>query len=331
MTRPIGRAPLSACSPVPGLPRPIALVGPTATGKSDLALDLAEELARRGAGAEVVNADAMQLYRGMDVGTAKLPPAARRGVPHHLLDVLEVTDTATVAAYQRDARAAVDAIRARGRVPLVVGGSGLYVQAVLDDLAFPGTDPALRARLDAELAALGAPAMHARLADRDPDAARGILASNGRRIVRALEVVELTGRPFAASLPVPGTPRHDAVLVGLDRDTEVLDERIAARVDAMLAGGLVDEVAALAARGLREGATAARAVGYREVLEHLDGTIDLDEARRRTVVATRRLVRRQRSWFRRDGRVHWLDAAAPDLVATVLGLAVPSDGPLRSI
>lgn len=311
--------------------RPVALVGPTATGKSDLALDLAAELARRGSGAEVVNADAMQLYRGMDVGTAKLPPGERRGVPHHLLDVLDVTDTATVAAYQRDARAAVDAIRGRGRVPLVVGGSGLYVQAVLDDLEFPGTDPALRARLDAELAATGPGAMHARLADRDPDAARGILTGNGRRIVRALEVVELTGRPFAASLPVPGTPRHDALLVGLDRDTGVLDERIATRVDAMLAGGLVDEVAALAARGLREGATAPRAVGYREVLEHLDGAIDLGEARRRTVVATRRLVRRQRSWFRRDTRVRWLDAAAPDLVATVLGLADPSEGPPRSI
>ena len=311
--------------------RPVALVGPTATGKSDLALDLAAELARRGSGAEVVNADAMQLYRGMDVGTAKLPPGERRGVPHHLLDVLDVTDTATVAAYQRDARAAVDAIRGRGRVPLVVGGSGLYVQAVLDDLEFPGTDPALRARLDAELAATGPGAMHARLADRDPDAARGILTGNGRRIVRALEVVELTGRPFAASLPVPGTPRHDALLVGLDRDTGVLDERIAIRVDAMLAGGLVDEVAALAARGLREGATAPRAVGYREVLEHLDGAIDLGEARRRTVVATRRLVRRQRSWFRRDTRVRWLDAAAPDLVATVLGLADPSEGPPRSI
>jgi len=303
-----------------GRTRPIALVGPTATGKSDLALDLAEELARQGAGAEVVNADAMQLYRGMDVGTAKLPPDARRGVPHHLLDVLDVTETATVAAYQRDARAAVDAVRARGRVPLVVGGSGLYVQAVLDDLEFPGTDPALRSRLDAELAAVGPAAMHARLATRDPDAARGILASNGRRIVRALEVVELTGRPFAASLPRPGPPRHDALLVGLDRDTAVLDDRIAARVDGMLAAGLVDEVTTLAARGLREGATASRAVGYREVLEHLDGTIDLDEARRRTVVATRRLVRRQRSWFRRDGRVRWLDAADPGLVARVLGL-----------
>ncbi|MEJ2890464.1 tRNA (adenosine(37)-N6)-dimethylallyltransferase MiaA [Actinomycetospora aeridis] len=312
MTSSTGRAPRSVS-------RPIALVGPTATGKSDLALAIARELARHGGGAEVVNADAMQLYRGMDIGTAKLPPDARDGVPHHLLDVLDVTDTATVAAYQRDARAAVDAIRARGRVPLIVGGSGLYVQAVLDDLEFPGTDPALRARLDAELAEVGAAAMHARLAARDPDAAGGILASNGRRIVRALEVVELTGRPFAASLPRPGAPRHDALLVGLDRDTAVLDERIAERVDGMLAAGLLDEVRRLVARGLRDGATAWRAVGYREVIEHLDGTIDLDEARRRTVVATRRLVRRQRSWFRRDDRVAWLDAAAPDLVAMVLG------------
>ncbi|GLZ45197.1 tRNA dimethylallyltransferase [Actinomycetospora sp. NBRC 106375] len=298
--------------------RPIALLGPTATGKSDLALDVAAELGRFGVGAEVVNADAMQLYRGMDVGTAKLPPDARRGVAHHLLDVLDVADTATVAAYQRDARAAVAAIRERGRVALVVGGSGLYVQAVLDDLDFPGTDPTLRARLDGELAEVGPAAMHARLATRDPDAARDILASNGRRIVRALEVVELTGRPFAASLPRPGRPRHDAVLIGLDRDTAVLDERIARRVDGMLSAGLVDEVRALAARGLRDGATASRAVGYREVLEHLDGGIDLGEARRRTVVATRRLVRRQRSWFRRDDRVRWVDAGADDLVAAVL-------------
>jgi tRNA dimethylallyltransferase len=300
---------------------PIAVVGPTATGKSDLALDLAAALSRDGGpGAEVVNADAMQLYRGMDIGTAKLPPDQRHGVPHHLLDVLEVTETATVAAYQRDARAAVDAVRARGRVPVIVGGSGLYVQAVLDDLQFPGTDPAVRARLDDELAVVGPAAMHERLADRDPAAARGILPGNGRRIVRALEVVEITGKPFAASLPRPGAPRHDALIVGLDRDTAALDARIADRVDGMLEAGLVDEVRALEARGLREGATASRAVGYREVLDLLAGEIGLDEARRRIVVATRRLVRRQRSWFRRDARVHWVDAATGDLVAEVLAL-----------
>lgn len=284
--------------------RPVALLGPTATGKSALALALARRLP-----VEVVNADAMQLYRGMDVGTAKLAPAERAGVPHHLLDVLDVTQTATVAAYQRDARAAVDAVRARGAVPVVVGGSGLYLGAVFDDLAFPGTDPAVRARLDAELDALGPAVLHTRLAGIDPEAAGAILPSNGRRVVRALEVVEITGRPFSASLPRPGRPRDDALLVGLDRPTAELDARIEARVDAMLDAGLVDEVRTLDAAGLRRGATASRAVGYREVLALLDGEVDRAEARRRTVVDTRRLVRRQRSWFRRDPRVHWLDAA----------------------
>ncbi|MDL5156408.1 tRNA (adenosine(37)-N6)-dimethylallyltransferase MiaA [Actinomycetospora termitidis] len=297
--------------------RPIALVGPTATGKSDLALELAARL-----DGEIVNTDAMQLYRGMDIGTAKLPVAARRGVPHHLLDVLDVTETASVAAYQRDARAAVDAIRRRERTPIAVGGSGLYVQALLDDLAFPGTDPAVRDRLADELAEVGPAALHDRLAAVDPSAAASILRSNGRRIVRALEVVEITGRPYTASLPRPGRPRHDAVLVGLDRDTDVLDARIEQRVDAMLAAGLVDEVRALEARGLRAGETASRAVGYREILETApdDGADGLVEARRRIVVATRRLVRRQRSWFRRDDRVRWFDAASPTLVDEVLTL-----------
>jgi tRNA dimethylallyltransferase len=304
-----------------GRPRPVAVVGPTATGKTDLAVALAETL-----DGEVVNADAMQLYRGMDIGTAKPTAAERRGVPHHLLDVLDVTETASVAAYQREARSAVDAILARGRVPVLVGGSGLYVQAVLDDLAFPGTDPALRAHLESELAAHGAAAMHERLRAVDADAAAGILVSNGRRIVRALEVVELTGEPFAASLPRPGPPRHGALLVGLDRDTGELDGRVEARVDAMLAAGLVDEVRGLAARGLRDGPTASRAVGYREVLDLLEGGVDETEARRRIVVATRRLVRRQRSWFRRDDRVRWLDAGDPGLVATVLDLAAGAHG-----
>jgi tRNA dimethylallyltransferase len=297
--------------------RPIALVGPTATGKSDLALALAERL-----DGEIVNTDAMQLYRGMDIGTAKLPVAERRGVPHHLLDVLEVTETASVAAYQREARAAVDATRRRDHTPIAVGGSGLYVQALLDDLAFPGTDPAVRARLEAELAEVGPGVLHGRLAGVDADAAATILPSNGRRIVRALEVVELTGRPFAASLPRPGRPRHDTLLVGLDRDTVELDARIEARVDVMFDAGLVDEVRALEARGLRAGETASRAVGYRELLEVLplpdDGSAQLAEARRRIVVATRRLVRRQRSWFRRDERVRWFDAASPTLVDEVL-------------
>lgn len=306
--------------------RPIALVGPTATGKSDLALDLADRLD----GVEVVNADAMALYRGMDLGTAKVPPHDRRGVPHHLFDVLDVTETATVAAYQRDARAVVDDVLARGGTPVAVGGSGLYVQALVDDLRFPGTDPAVRARLDVELAEIGPAALHARLARTDPDAAAGILPSNGRRVVRALEVVEITGEPFAASLPRPGEPRRGTVLVGIDRDTAELDARIEARVDGMLAAGLVAEVRELAARGLARGETASRAVGYRELLELLDGPDPgpeaLAEARRRIVVATRRLVRRQRSWFRRDARVTWFDASSPTLADDVVTLTRDTAG-----
>ena len=285
------------------LPGPVvAVVGPTATGKSELGLALAEAL-----GGEVVNADSMQLYRGMDIGTAKLTPAERRGVPHHLLDIWEVTETASVAEYQRLARAAIDGVLARGRVPLLVGGSGLYVRAVLDDLDFPGTDPDLRARLEAELATAGAAALHARLSALDPAAARGILPSNGRRIVRALEVVTLTGRPFAATLPSAAAV-YDAVQVGLDRPTAELDARVADRVDRMWQLGLVEEVRRLAAAGLRDGPTASRALGYGQLLRALDGLSTVDEARVETVRATRRFVRRQRSWFRRDRRVHWLEA-----------------------
>jgi tRNA dimethylallyltransferase len=288
--------------------RLVALVGPTATGKTALAIELAGHL-----GAEVVNADSMQLYRGMDVGTAKPTPAERRGVPHHVLDVWDVTERASVAEYQRLARTAIDDVLARGRVPLLVGGSGLYVRAVVDELDFPGTDPALRARLEAELAAHGPATLHTRLSEVDPDAARGILPSNGRRLVRALEVVELTGRPFAATLPEP-VERYDTVHIGLDRTD--LDDRVAARVDRMWAGGLVAEVRALERVGLRAGPTASRALGYQQVL----ALGDTQEAREQTVTATRRFVRRQRSWFRRDPRVRWLDAAEPDLVAAALTL-----------
>ncbi|GEL26226.1 tRNA dimethylallyltransferase [Pseudonocardia sulfidoxydans NBRC 16205] len=291
----------------------VAVVGPTATGKSDLGLALAEKL-----GGEVVNADAMQLYRGMDVGTAKLTVADRHGVPHHLLDVLDVTDTASVAAYQREARAVIERLRADGRTPVLVGGSGLYVQAVLDELEFPGTDPAIRARLEDELAAAGPGALHTRLAKLDPAAAAAVLPSNGRRIVRALEVIELTGRPFTATMPRIGDPRYDAVLVGVDRDVTELDDRVATRVDLMMEAGLVDETRALLDRGLRDGRTASRALGYQQVVEALDGDCTMAEAAERTVVATRRFVRRQRSWFRRDHRIRWFDGAAPDLTAQVV-------------
>jgi tRNA dimethylallyltransferase len=294
--------------------RVVAVVGPTATGKSALSLALAHEL-----GGEVINADSMQLYRGMDIGTAKLPVAEREGVPHHVLDIWDVTEPASVAVYQSRARDAIASVAARGRVPLLVGGSGLYVRAVLEDFAFPGTSQRLRARLEAELAAVGPGPLHARLRTLDPTAAARILPSNGRRIVRALEVVELTGS-FVAALPDAPRPFYDDVVqVGVDLAPDELDERIAARVDRMWADGLVDETAGLVARGLRDGRTASRALGYQQVLAWFDGALPSSEvARDETVRATRRFVRRQRSWFRRDPRIRWLDGAAPDLLASAL-------------
>ncbi|MEU4323109.1 tRNA (adenosine(37)-N6)-dimethylallyltransferase MiaA [Nocardia fluminea] len=295
--------------------RPIAVVGPTATGKSDLALDLATEL-----GGEIVNIDAMQLYRGMDVGTAKLPPGQRRGITHHLLDVLDVTETATVAAYQSAARAVVEDIMARGKTPVIVGGSMMYVQALLDEWDFPATDPEVRARWEALLDEGGVQALHAALRQADPVAAATILPTDGRRMVRALEVVELTGRPFAASAPTIGTPRWNTAILGVDRETAALDARIETRTVLMFETGLVEEVRALIDVGLREGQTARRAIGYAQVLAYLDGEYDLDHARERTLIGTRRYVRRQRSWFRRDPRVSWVDGADPELAATALAL-----------
>jgi tRNA dimethylallyltransferase len=297
---------------------PIAIVGPTATGKSALAIELALRL-----GGEVINADAMQLYRGMDIGTAKVTEAERGGVPHHLLDVLDVREAASVAAYQRQAREVLEALLAAGRVPILVGGSGLYLQAVLDELDFPGTDPLLRTRLEAELEKVGAAALHARLTGVDPAAAHSILPSNGRRIVRALEVIELTGRPFSASLPVPGPARYGTRLIGLDADPAELDARVDARVERMFVGGLADEVRTLERQGLREGRTASRALGYQQVLAAFargSGDPDLDTAAADTARATRRFVRRQRSWFRRDARIAWLDAGRADLVEAVVAL-----------
>jgi tRNA dimethylallyltransferase len=290
----------------------VAVVGPTAAGKSALSIALAHIL-----DAEVVNADSMQLYLGMDIGTAKVTPAERKAVPHHLLDIWDVTEPASVAEYQRLARAAVDDILARGRVPLLVGGSGLYVRAVLEEFEFPGTDPALRARLEAELAEVGPAPLYDRLRAADPVAAARILPGNGRRIMRALEVLELTGVPFTASLPAP-KPFYESVQIGVDLDTVVLDERIATRVDQMWAAGLVAETRALVDRGLRCGRTASRALGYQQVLRFLDGELSEPEAHAETVRATRRFVRRQRSWFRRDPRIGWLDAAREDLIEAAL-------------
>jgi tRNA dimethylallyltransferase len=295
--------------------RPLAIIGPTGTGKSQLALDFAERVERLGHSAEIVNADAMQLYRGMDIGTAKLAVAQRRGIPHHQLDVLAITETATVARYQRDAAADIETIAARGALPIVVGGSMLYLQSLLDDWSFPATDPAVRARWEQRLAEVGVGMLHAELARRDPAAAAAILPTDGRRTVRALEVVELTGQPFAASAPRIAAPRWDTAIVGLDCETTILDERLARRTDQMFENGLVDEVLSLSVLGLRDGVTASRALGYAQVLAALDaggGAGVLDDAREQTFLGTRRYVRRQRSWFRRDHRVHWLDAAARD-------------------
>jgi tRNA dimethylallyltransferase len=291
----------------------IAIVGPTAVGKSDLAVDIALAL-----GGEVINADSMQLYRGMDIGTAKLSMAERRGVPHHLLDVWDVTRTASVAEYQVLAAHVIDDIEARGLVPVLVGGSGLYIRAALGDLDFPGTDDEIRARLEAELAADGPLGLYQRLQAVDPIAADAILPSNGRRIVRALEVVELSGRPFSATLPGYDSGRP-AVQIGLGVDRPELDRRIEARVDRMWAAGFEAEVRALTAVGLREGRTASRALGYQQVLRTLDGEWTAEQARQETARATRRFARRQESWFRRDPRITWL-ASGTDLTTRALAL-----------
>lgn len=289
-------------------PHPIvAVVGPTATGKSDLGVALAHAL-----DGEIINADASQLYRGMDIGTAKLTAAEREGVPHHMLDVLEVRDEASVASYQRDARVAIDEVRARGRVPILVGGSGLYVRAVLDDLQIPPTDAATRARWEARLDREGAPALHAELAAADPAAAEQIHPSNGRRVVRALEVMELTGEPFSASMPKREF-RSPAVMLGLRIDRAELYRRIGVRVERMWRDGLLDEVRALDRIGLREGRTASRAIGYAQALQQLHGALTEEQAKDETASLTRKFARRQHSWFGPEPRIHWLPYDAPDL------------------
>lgn len=294
---------------------PVAVIGPTASGKSALALDLAERL-----GGEIVNVDAMAQYRGMDIGTAKPPVAERRGIAHHMFDVLDVTETATVAGYKAGATDIVDRLVAAGRVPVIVGGSMMYIQGLLDDWAFPPTDPAVRARFEADLTRIGARALHARLADVDPAAAGTIGESDGRRIVRALEVVEITGEPFSASAPTIGEPRWGTRIVAVDRERAELEDRIRTRTAEMFANGFVDEVAGLCERGLREGRTASQAIGYTQVLAHLDGEYGVETAQERTVIGTRQYARRQRSWFRRDHRAVWLDAASPTLLAEALSI-----------
>jgi tRNA dimethylallyltransferase len=301
----------------------IAVLGPTATGKSELAVALAHEI-----NGEIINADSMQLYSGMDIGTAKLPVPERGSIEHHLLDVWPLSKSAAVAEYQTMARGKIAEIHQRGRTPILVGGSGLYLRGALDRLEFPGESPPIRARLYGELETDGAAALHVRLAVHDPAAAAAILPTNGRRIVRALEVIELTGRPFTATMPAFESI-YDCVQLGLDRPD--LDERVELRVQTMMQQGLLEEIRALLPAGLRESPTAGKALGYAQLLTCIDddGRIvgDVDEALAVTVRATKRFVRRQRSWFRRDPRVIWLDSLRPDLRATALALAGPTLGP----
>ncbi|RIX35765.1 tRNA (adenosine(37)-N6)-dimethylallyltransferase MiaA [Corynebacterium falsenii] len=296
--------------------RPIAVVGPTASGKSAVSLALAEELS-----GEVVNIDSMQLYRGMDIGTAKLPVDERRGIPHHQLDVWDITKPASVAEYRASAVADVESIMNRGKRPIIVGGSMMYVQALVDEWDFPPTDPHVRARWEQQLDRIGVHALHDHLATVDPEAARIIERNDPRRTVRALEVIELTGRPFAASQPPKNSmPRWNLRLVGLWADADWLNPRIEQRVREMFDAGFVDEVRGLIEQGLVRESTAGKAIGYSQVLDYLEGECSLDEAIEATVMGTRRYARRQRSWFRRDPRIEWLDAAAPDVVGRALNL-----------
>ncbi|ROS48544.1 tRNA (adenosine(37)-N6)-dimethylallyltransferase MiaA [Frigoribacterium sp. PhB24] len=301
----------------------VSIVGATGTGKSAFSLDLAAAMADRGQAVEVVNADAMQLYRGMDVGTAKLPLTERRGIPHHLLDVLDVTDEASVEWYQREARALVDDIVARGAVAVLVGGSGLYVSSVLFDFRFPGTDPVIRAQYEAIADVQGPGALHDLLAERDPASATSIGRFNVRRLVRALEVGDLTGRPLSGTLPEQPSPWRPSTVFGVAEERPVLVERLDRRVEQMWRGGLVDEVRDLLPLGLERGVTAGRAIGYAQAAAQIRGELTEAEAIDATAALTRRYARRQASWFRRYDDVEWSrsgDARAVDrAVARLLG------------
>ncbi|WP_043480163.1 tRNA (adenosine(37)-N6)-dimethylallyltransferase MiaA [Arthrobacter sp. SPG23] len=306
------QTPARSQTPARDVPAVIAVVGPTGSGKSDLAVALALEL-----DGEVINADAMQFYRGMDIGTAKITAEEQRGVPHHLLDTLDVTEEASVSDFQRDARAAITEIHARGKRAILAGGSGLYVRAALDVLEFPGTDPDVRRRLETELDTAGLAPLRTRLEAVDPVSAARL--GDARRVVRALEVFELTGRPFSSFMPVREY-YQPAVQIGLQVDRELLKDRLAQRVHGMVANGLQAEVERLDAAGLRNGKTASRALGYSQFLKVLDGEWDAGQAAEDTIMATRKFARRQLTWFRADPRIHWFDWQDPDLVAKALGV-----------
>ena len=288
-------------------PKLVAVVGPTGTGKSDLALDLAESITEAGGKAEIINADSMQFYRGMNIGTAKLSLDERRGIQHHMLDVLAPRDESTAAEYQRAARPVIEDLQSRGVVPILVGGSMLYVAAVLNTFEFPAHDEELRAELEAELEEHGSHELHRRLAQIDPDAASRVDPANPRRVVRALEIVTLTGQPFAAALPEVPEDWQPVLEIGLNSDRQHLIGRLEERVERMWQRGLVDEVQGLIQEGLREGKTSSRAIGYAQALGQLDGLLTEQEAKAETTRLTQRYARRQMSWFRRDNRIHWFD------------------------
>lgn len=281
----------------------IVIGGATATGKSDLAVALAKKI-----GAEIVNADSMQLYKGMDIGTAKLTMDERQGIPHHMLDCVEVSQDVNVAWYQNEARAIIDLLLERSIPVVVVGGTGFYIKAILDDLNFPDTDPKVRDEITALAERIGNDALHERLVKLDPAAAAAIPKENVRRVIRALEVIEITGKPFTANLPREDSTRYpQALQFGLESNRDSLDQRVDARVDRMFDLGLVEEVDQLMQVGLLEGKTARAALGYAQVISYRHGEISLDEAIAQTKLETRQYIRRQETWFRRDTRITWLD------------------------
>lgn len=296
----------------------IFIVGATATGKSDLAIKVAQKLQ-----GEVVNADSMQLYKGMDIGTAKLSKNERQGIEHHLIDILEVTEDSSAAQYQALARAKIDELLLKGIPTIVVGGTGLYVKSILDDLNFPDTNEEVRARLQRECESIGALALHAKLAKLDPAAAAAIPAQNSRRVIRALEVIELTGRPFTANLPRQGSSRYpDAKQFGLVMDREKLSDVISNRVERMWEKGFVAEVRELLAKGLREGKTARAALGYSQIIRFLDGELSEIEAQEETKRATRQYSRRQETWFSRDNRITWLKGSTEERLEKILSTTI---------
>lgn len=298
----------------------IAVVGPTGTGKSDLGLHIAEQIISHGGKAEIVNTDSMQFYRGMDIGTAKLSLQERRGIEHHMLDVLEIQDESTAAEYQAQVRPLILNLQASGITPILVGGSMLYIAAALNTFDFPERDESIRAELESELAMFGSHALHRKLAELDPLAASRIDPENGRRVVRALEIVTITGEPFAAALPEVTESWQPVLEIGLNSDRAHLVERLAKRVEKMWQQGIVAEAESLIPQGIREGKTSSRAIGYSQALAQIDGEYSETEAIAATTQLTQRYARRQMSWFRRDERIYWHDYQDPKLQDNVIEL-----------